>query len=561
MQVKSPCIGIRRETKSKWERRVALTPEGCKYLIDNKIRVIVQPSKVRCFTDVEYQEVGCEIKESLEECNVILGIHGIQPEELLKEKTYLFFSYTIKGQPHNMHILHNIIEKKIRLIDYECIRENIPERGKTKRLVAFGRIAGVAGTINVLKGIGEILLSRQISTPFVFTKLSYMYSNLSHAQTAVTKLGEFIKEQYLPEEVCPFVIGVLGSGKVSSGVIETLKCLPNKEITPKDLISGNIEKRRDMVYYCVFKLEDLYQSESSRSFEKADFMRNPENYQSNFSEIYLPHLTAIINGLYWERRYPRLISIEDIHNYAIKYKGKNKLIAISDIACDLKGSIELMDEYTSFNKCFYVYDPLNNKKITKVDDADSNGILVHAIPNLAASFSLDASKQFSDTLIPFLKDLAFSNYPVAYEEQYDYPQELRMACIASNGELTPPYKNLIKYAEENQRLKNIQHHHHYKKDKYHINIKIRGDLFDSGLFNTMIKTLNSYKTVDFEVNYLNIGETQYLPSTGYFLITSNEKETLNIFNKFITSEIDRMNVEITGRKFEYDLINTNFNQY
>jgi hypothetical protein len=136
-----------------------------------------------------------------------------------------------------------------------------------------------------------------------------------------------------------------------------------------------------------------------------------------------------------------------------------------------------------------------------------------------------------------------------------------MACIASNGELTPPYKNLIKYAEENQRLKNIQHHHHYKKDKYHINIKIRGDLFDSGLFNTMIKTLNSYKTVDFEVNYLNIGETQYLPSTGYFLITSNEKETLNIFNKFITSEIDRMNVEITGRKFEYDLINTNFNQY
>ena len=553
---KLPCIGIRQETKSKWERRVALTPDCCKFLIGNNIKIIVQPSKIRCFTDNEYMEVGCQIKECLYECNVIIGIQEVNPEELIRDITYMFFSHTIKGQVQNMPLLHQIVEKNIRLIDYECIKENIPEKGKAKRLVAFGRIAGIAGTINILKGIGEILLSRQISTPFVFTKLSFMYSNLTHAQSAVKKLGEYIMDQYLPEEICPFVIGILGCGKVSSGVRETLKFLPFREISPQELISGKLEVRRDLIYFCVFKLDDLYQAEGSKSFNKIDFMSNPEKYHSNFTEVYLPHLTAIINGLYWESRYERLISINKINKYAQEYKGRNKLIAISDIACDLKGSFEFMDEYTSFNKCFYVYDPINYKKNYKVDEADSNGILIHAIPNLAASFSLDASKLFSDTLRPFLKDLAFSKYPINYLEQNDYAQELRMACITSNGELSPPYKNLFKYAEENQRLKNIQHHNQFGKNNYQIYIKLKGDILDSGLFNKMIKTLNSEK-LDFDVNYLNIGETQYLPSTGYFRIQSKEKELLFIFLKYLHSEIDKMN-ESCENKFEFDLINTNF---
>jgi alpha-aminoadipic semialdehyde synthase len=45
-------------------------------------------------------------------------------------------------QPANMPLLDALLEKKIRMIDYECITRHGIRNGS--RLVAFGRFAGVS---------------------------------------------------------------------------------------------------------------------------------------------------------------------------------------------------------------------------------------------------------------------------------------------------------------------------------------------------------------------------------------------------------------------------------
>lgn len=154
-------IGIVREIKNKWERRCALTPREVSVLTkDGKIRVLVQPSPNRCYTDEDFIEAGAEIQEDLTPCQVIFGVKEVPMENILPNKTYFFFTHTIKAQDYNMPLLDAMLEKKIRMVDYECIREKEPQPGSTvtNRLVAFGRYAGIAGTFDFFRGIGEFML-------------------------------------------------------------------------------------------------------------------------------------------------------------------------------------------------------------------------------------------------------------------------------------------------------------------------------------------------------------------------------------------------------------------
>ena len=116
-------LGIRKENKNKWERRVALTPDDCKKLTDKGIRIIVERSNLRCFTDNQFEKAGCEISSDIHEADVIIGVKEVPLELLYPDKTYLYFSHTIKGQIANMPALKDILNKKIRLMDHECIRE------------------------------------------------------------------------------------------------------------------------------------------------------------------------------------------------------------------------------------------------------------------------------------------------------------------------------------------------------------------------------------------------------------------------------------------------------
>ena len=71
--------------------------------------------------------MGAIISEDLSECDVIFGVKEVPIENIIPNKTYFFFSHTIKAQEYNMPLLDAMLEKKIRLVDFECIREDKQE--------------------------------------------------------------------------------------------------------------------------------------------------------------------------------------------------------------------------------------------------------------------------------------------------------------------------------------------------------------------------------------------------------------------------------------------------
>ncbi len=155
-------IGIRREDKNEWERRIPLVPLDLKTLKDKSgLQVIVQPSKIRCFPDEKFLELGLEINENLNAANTIFAVKEIPLPLFQKGKTYMFFAHVIKGQPYNMPMLKRMMELECNLIEYErVVNEN------NQRLIFFGRYAGNAGMIETLHLFGQKLKLEGYKTPF-----------------------------------------------------------------------------------------------------------------------------------------------------------------------------------------------------------------------------------------------------------------------------------------------------------------------------------------------------------------------------------------------------------
>lgn len=444
---KPKVISIRRENKNKWERRVPLIPEDCKKLIQQGIRVIVQPSKLRCYTDKQYEDAGCEIKENITEGEIILGVKEVPLDFLYPGKTYMYFSHTIKGQPANMPALRDILEKRIRLIDYECIRE--ASGPKPDRLVAFGRFAGIAGAIDFLQGLGEFLLNRKLYTPFLNTGYSYMFPSVQEAKETIKKVGELIKKKHLPKEICPFIIGFTSNGRVSKGAQEIISILPHQYIDPEELpklMQDKQNARKDLVYITVIESKHMYTHKKKQNFNKDDFYKNPRDYTSNFAEKFVPYLSVLYHCMFWDVTHPKILTVEEANELAIKKKFR--LFGISDITCDLNGSIELLQKFTTIENPFYTIDPVTNRIEEDFTKMSESSVLYHAVDHLPAELSIDASKHFSEKLTPFIPDILKSNYPSNFEEEakildsQGFPLEILNACETWNGKLMPKYENL-----------------------------------------------------------------------------------------------------------------------
>ena len=126
-------IGIRHEDKYKLERRAPLTPDHIvHFLRHNKINLLVEKSDKRIFEDDIYQQAGATLVDTLEDCNVILGVKEMPIDFFEQNKTYVFFSHVIKGQPYNMPMLKEMMNKKCTLIDYEKISDR-----QNRRLIFF----------------------------------------------------------------------------------------------------------------------------------------------------------------------------------------------------------------------------------------------------------------------------------------------------------------------------------------------------------------------------------------------------------------------------------------
>eukprot|EP01103_Thecamoeba_quadrilineata_P005672 TRINITY_DN15441_c0_g1_i1.p1 TRINITY_DN15441_c0_g1~~TRINITY_DN15441_c0_g1_i1.p1 ORF type:complete len:923 (-),score=158.70 TRINITY_DN15441_c0_g1_i1:152-2920(-) len=437
-------VGIRREDKNRWERRAPIAPTHVSQLVSRGVKVLMQPSTLRVFPDNKYEEVGAIISEDISEASVILGVKEVPIDKLIPERTYCFFSHTHKGQPHNMPLLDAILEKNIRLIDYERIVD-----ADGHRLVKFGKFAGYAGMIDFLHGLGNRLLARGYATPFLNVGFTHMYSGFESACAAVEELGKLITLQGIPQALCPLVFVFTGTGAVSSGAQEIFQLLPHKWVKPnqlRDLVySGNWEN--NVLYGTIASSDSIVApNDPSQKFSRIDYYKHPEKYHSTFADNIAPYASVIVNSLYWDSKFPRLLSNQQLEE--LESSGRNRLIGVADLSCDIEGSIESLKEISSIDHPLYVYDV--EKREVSYDIVNQKGILFLAVDNLPTEIPFDATKAFGDALIPWIEDIVNSDGTLPVEKS-DLPKAIQEAVITSHGRLAPNYEYITAIRAENSR--------------------------------------------------------------------------------------------------------------
>ncbi|WJX90865.1 hypothetical protein P8452_72719 [Trifolium repens] len=481
-------VGILSESVNKWERRAPLTPSHCARLLHHHgvSQIIVQPSTNRIHHDVLYEEVGCQISQDLSPCGLILGIKQPKLEMILPNRAYAFFSHTHKAQKENMPLLDKILAERASLYDYELI---VGENGK--RLLAFGNFAGRAGMIDFLRGLGQRYLSLGYSTPFLSLGSSYMYPSLAAAKAAVISVGEEIATQGLPLGICPLVFVFTGSGNVCSGAQEIFKLLPHTFVDPARLSelqnketnqAKHGSKRIFQVYGCIVTAKEMVEpKDPTKVFDKVDYYAHPEHYNPIFHERVAPYASVIVNCMYWEKRFPPLLSYKQIQD--LMKKGC-PLVGIADITCDIGGSLEFVNRTTSIDSPFFRYDAITD---SYHDDMDGNGVICLAVDILPTEFAKEASQYFGNVLSQFVTHLASAT------DITNLPAHLRRACIVHGGVLTSLYDYIprMRKSDSEDVSENSAANSLSTKTKYNTSVSLSGHLFDQFLINEALDIIET----------------------------------------------------------------------
>ena len=395
-------IGLIKEGKIPADARVALTPAQCKWIRTNRpdLKVMVQKSENRCFTDKEYLAAGVEVKENIDECDIMLGIKEVPVNMLIENKTYLFFSHTKKLQWYNQKLLQTIIQKNITLVDYECL-----EHEDGARIIGFGFFAGIVGAHNGMMAYG---------------KRTGLY-NLERVNSG--KNLQHLIHTYFGLKLPAIKIAVTGSGRVAHGVLEIMNLMGIHEVEPEDYL----EKNYVYPVYVHLKGSNLYEHKIDKSYNRNDFHENAENYNSKFA-TYIPHTDILMNGIYWEQKIPRLFELPDMQ------KENFRITTIADITDDLGGSVPCNIGDSTITDPVYGVD---KNTFLRTAPYTQNTVDVMAVGNLPNELPRDASRYFGEQLLKYVFTDLFS------EEK---TRLINHATIVKNGTLNEGYEYMEEYA-------------------------------------------------------------------------------------------------------------------
>ncbi|WP_194775248.1 NAD(P)-dependent oxidoreductase [Pararhodonellum marinum] len=396
-------IGVIKEGKVPVDRRVAFSPDRLAALqlqYAERISFKVAPSSIRCFSDQEYRDQGIEVDADLSDCDVLFGIKEVPVDQLIPGKTYFFFSHTIKKQAYNQTLIQAVLAKNIRLIDYEVLKN---EEGE--RIVAFGRWAGIVGAYNGLWTYGQ---------------KSGLY-DLKRAKDCFDRneLDRELGKVQLP----PIKIVVTGDGRVAGGVLEVMNTVGILQVTPVDFL----HKYFDEPVFTQIGAEIYNRRKTDGGFEKEEFYKHPEKYESHFLK-FAEVSDMLIAAAYWDPKAPKLFSSDQLADEDFN------LSVIADITCDINGSIPTTIRPSTINDPVYDIDRETKEELPAFGKQIS--ISVMAIDNLPTELPRDASEDFGNQL---------SQYIIPALLEADSPM-LEKATITLKGALTPNFEYLSEYA-------------------------------------------------------------------------------------------------------------------
>ena len=373
----------------------------------------------------------------LSEASVIFGVKEIPPEKLQPKTAYMFFSHVIKGQPQSMPTLRRLMELECTLIDYEKVTDD-----QGRRLIFFGRFAGLAGMIDTLWALGQRYLSKGIETPLSRIQPAHSYDSLDDARQALDEVAQLIADDGFPQEILPVTIGVAGYGNVANGAREILADLPQRMVTPDELtrLANSTSVSAHCIYTTTFKEQDLVQAKvpgtPGTPFDLQHYYEHPEAYRSSFDPV-LPCLSVLVNANYWDERYPRLVTLDRLRTL---FAGATepRLQVIGDLGCDIGGNIECTLKCTDPGDPVFTWDPGTG---TITSGFDGPGPVVLAVDFLPTELPREASEEFAATLNRFAADIGRADYSMSFED-LNLPPEIKRAVIVHRGSLTPDYRYL-----------------------------------------------------------------------------------------------------------------------
>ncbi|MDD5149218.1 MAG: NAD(P)-dependent oxidoreductase [Flavobacterium sp.] len=394
-------FGIIKERKNPPDRRVVFSPDELARIkqLYQGVSIKVESSDVRIFIDDQYSNMGIEVTNDISNCDVFFGVKEVPEDYLIPNKSYFFFSHTIKKQPHNRKLLQALLEKNIDFYDHETLVDS-----HNRRLIGFGKYAGIVGTYNSIRAFG---------IKFELFKLPKAES-LSGKEALITHLKRLI----LP----PLKFVITGTGKVGSGVKEVLDALKITEVTVENYLTKNYTQP----VYTQIDVLDYNKREDGRVLDFNDFFQNPQEYVSDF-ERFTKVSDIYITGHFHANEAPKILTREMLQSKDCKIK------VVADISCDVNGPIACTLRSATIEEPLYGYLPIENKE---VDIFHPAAIVVMAVDNLPCELPKDASEGFGEMFMEHVIPAFFNG---------DKDGILQRAKMTEKGKLTPRFSYLQDY--------------------------------------------------------------------------------------------------------------------
>jgi alanine dehydrogenase len=396
-------IGIIREGKQPADRRVPLSPAQCREVSIRypQVDLVVQRSPIRAFTDVEYEAAGVRLVDDLSDRDLIIGVKEVPLDMLLPGKSYLFFSHTIKQQPHNQKLMRAVVEKGITLMDHELLTDRHGDR-----VLAFGYWAGVVGAYNAFRA-WQAAHGGPALKP-------------AHACHDLEELERHLHAFPLPKDLR---IVMTGGGRVGKGAMGVLERAGLTKVKPSEFLSGTFNGP----VYTVLGTSDLYMRTDGQPFDKAAFHADPSGHRSCFLP-YARRAHMYLATHFWDPRGPKILSQQDLKDADLG------LTVVADISCDIGGPIDCTLRATSIESPFMGYDP---RAATEVPVGTPESITVMSVDNLPCELPRDASEAFGLDLT----ERVMPSLVLRDEEGI-----VERATLVRQGRLTQRYAHLAGYA-------------------------------------------------------------------------------------------------------------------
>lgn len=399
-------FGIIKERKNPPDRRVVFTPEELVRLQSehSEAKIKVETSDIRVFSDEQYADLGIEVTADLSDCDVLFGVKEVPVDALIPNKKYFFFSHTIKKQSYNRKLLQAILNKNIELYDHETIVD-----ANNKRLIGFGRYAGIVGAYNGFRAFG----------------IKYDLFTLAKAETLTGKdeLIARLKRQTLPN----IKIVLTGHGKVGMGAKEILDGMKIKQVAIEDFLS---KQYSEPVYTQIDVLDYNKRIDGSIS-TKSDFYKNPHEYTSDFGR-FSKVADIFMAGHFHGNGAPDILTREMLQ------AADNKIQVVADISCDVDGPIACTLKASTIAEPFFGYLPSEHIEVPYTHPAS---IMVMSVDNLPCELPKDASEGFGEMFMKYVIPAFFNG---------DKDGILGRAKMTENGKLTPRFAYLQEYVDEKQ---------------------------------------------------------------------------------------------------------------